>query len=159
VIPIGDVEELYNSILNGATSVAETRFSDAGSEYEMAFEALYGIGQLETGTAVRASGPTLRWGWAEFEASLATVLASLVEDQYLIVQVKHRPYFVQFAAQGAEGMRVESTSNVVVSPAFRLDQSQVDELVRLGWQRPTGTVDSSTPERDTAGSPNFFIDV
>jgi len=96
--------------------------------------------------------------WPPFEKSLAAVLDGLVEDQYLILLVKHSNRFIQFAAQGAFGIRVETTSNHYLSKQEKLDERQIAALIEAGWQVPTGKPGESTPEDDPDGSPNFFIE-
>ena len=54
---------------------------------------------------------TLSVDWPPFAKTLASVLAKLEEDQFLIVPVKQSNQYVQFAAQGSFGMRTETTSN------------------------------------------------
>jgi hypothetical protein len=77
----------------------------------------------------------------------------------LILAVKYRRYFVQFAAQGSHGLRAEVSSNSVLPADHRLDTASVARLTELGWKPPTGTLENSTPERDPDGSPNFFMEL
>ena len=97
--------------------------------------------------------------WWPFADRLMTALRDMKEDQFLVLSLKESNRFVQFAAQGAHGMRVEATSNHFLSGRERLDDKQVRALVRLGWRKPTGTPEQSTPELDTDGSSNFFLDL
>ncbi len=96
--------------------------------------------------------------WSPFEHKLAVTLAGLEEDQYLILSVKGTNRFVQFAAQGAFGMRVETTSNSYLSTQEQLYAKQISSLLEAGWQAPTGSANESTPENDPDGSPNFFVE-
>ena len=96
--------------------------------------------------------------WPPFADKLAAVLAKLEEDQYLIVSVKGSNRFVQFAAQGSFGMRVETTSNSYLAKPEQLNKRQVATLVAAGWKDPTGDPGESTPESDPDGSPNFFLE-
>lgn len=96
--------------------------------------------------------------WAPFKKKLAAVLATLKEDQFLIVSLKHSNRFVQFAAQGAYGMRAETTSNHYLTKQEQLDAKQLRTVESLGWVNPTGTHKESTPEADPDGSPNFFLE-
>lgn len=96
--------------------------------------------------------------WQAFAERLRLVLGAMKEDEFLIISLKETNRFVQFAAQGAHGMRVEATSNHFLSGRERLDDKQVRALVRLGWRKPTGTPAQATPERDADGSSNFFLD-
>ena len=94
--------------------------------------------------------------WPAFVSELAKVLAAMEEDQYLIVLVKQSNRFVQFAAQGAYGMRIETTSNHFLPKRERLSRGQIAKLIDMGWSDPTGSALESTPELDPDGSPNFF---
>lgn len=96
--------------------------------------------------------------WPPFEKTLASALEGLVEDQYLILLVKQSNRYIQFAAQGAFGIRVETTSNHYLSKQEKLDERQIAALIEAGWQVPTGKPGESTPEDDPDGSPNFFIE-
>lgn len=96
--------------------------------------------------------------WPPFADRLAAVLAQLEEDQYLIVSVKGSNRFVQFAAQGFFGMRVETTSNSYLAKAEQLNKRQVATLIDAGWNDPTGAPEETTPEKDPDGSPNFFLE-
>jgi hypothetical protein len=96
--------------------------------------------------------------WRSFAERLAGVLDLLVEDQYLVIPVKRTNRFVQFAAQGAVGMRAEISSNSYLPHSQRLNSKQIAALVAAGWHGPTGTPDAATPEKDPEGPPNFFID-
>ena len=46
--------------------------------------------------------------WTGFGRRLVQVLGALEEDEYLIINLKGINRFVQFAGQGAHGMRVET---------------------------------------------------
>jgi hypothetical protein len=86
------------------------------------------------------------------------VLATLEEDEFLIISVKGSNRFVQFAAQGSFGMRAETTSNTYLAESEQLDAGQIAALTQAGWSAPTGAPNASTPELDPDGSPNFFIE-
>jgi hypothetical protein len=96
--------------------------------------------------------------WPPFAQKLATILEKLEEDQFLILSVKHSNRFVQFAAQGSFGMRVETTSNNYLAKPEKLNDQQIATLVEAGWHVPTGSSSDSTPEDDPDGSPNFFVE-
>ncbi|MBI4742525.1 MAG: hypothetical protein HY777_13465 [Betaproteobacteria bacterium] len=96
--------------------------------------------------------------WPPFAEKLAAALAKLEEDQYLILLVKRTNRFVQFAAQGSYGMRVETTSNAYLSKPEKLNERQIATLLQNGWSDPTASPDESTPENDPDGSPNFFVE-
>lgn len=95
--------------------------------------------------------------WLPFTSSLAGVLARLKEDRFLIILAKRSNRFVQFAGQGSSGMRAEVVANAFLSPGEWIDEAGLDELLHLGWRAPTGNPESSTPERDPDGSPNYFM--
>lgn len=94
--------------------------------------------------------------WPPFEQKLASALKKLEEDQVLILVVKHSNRFVQFAAQGSYGMRIETTSNSYLAKPDKLNGRQIATLLGAGWSRPSGSPAESTPENDPDGSPNFF---
>ena len=96
--------------------------------------------------------------WPPFTGNLARALSQLQEDQFLIIPVKYSRRFVQFAAQGAFGMRTETTSNSYLTKQDRLDHEQIARLVQFGWKNPTGSPSEATPEKDPDGSPNFFCE-
>lgn len=97
--------------------------------------------------------------WQAFGERLQAELIRMVEDQFLVITIKETNRFVQFAAQGAEGMRAEATSNHYLSGRERLDAKEMRALVKLGWRSPTGSPVEATPERDPKGSSNFFVDI
>lgn len=97
--------------------------------------------------------------WQAFGERLQTELSRMVEDQFLVITIKETNRFVQFAAQGAKGMRAEATSNHFLSGRERLDAKEMRALVKLGWHSPTGSPEEATPERDPNGSSNFFLDI
>jgi len=108
--------------------------------------------------AVADTGQAISVAWPPFTQQLAGVLGALEEDQFLVITVKRTNRFVQFAAQGAFGMRAETTSNDYLAPAERLGKRQVAALGAAGWQGQTGGPEESTPEKDPDGSPNFFVE-
>jgi hypothetical protein len=112
-------------------------------------------------TARSRSGKRLapaRQDWNTLEKNLAAVLGAMGEDQFLIVSAKREPWFVQFAAKGAGGLRAEAVSNNYLPEGSRLPDTKVAALKRLGWLPPTGLPPESTPEKQPNGSPNFFRD-
>ena len=96
--------------------------------------------------------------WPAFELKLAGALGTLEEDQCLILVVKHSNRFVQFVAQGLQGMRIETTSNSYLAKPDKLNDRQIATLLDAGWGCPTGSPAESTPENDPNGSPNFFVE-
>ena len=99
--------------------------------------------------------------WQELGANLALCLADLDEDDYLIIESKRAPYYVQFAAQGAYGMRAEAVGNGYIDePDAVSTQEDYARARALGWCAATDLPEGDqTADRDPDGSPNFFIDV
>jgi len=95
--------------------------------------------------------------WVPFAQKLATALEKLEEHQFLILPVKRSRRYIQFSAQGAFGMRVETTSNSYLNKKEQLNEQQISFLIDVGWQAPTNTPNDSTPEKDPDGSPNYFV--
>lgn len=96
--------------------------------------------------------------WPVWQQKLAAVLSGLEEDQYLVISTKHGNHFVQFAAQGAFGMRVETTSNSYLQKPEKLSAAQRKALRDLGWNDPSGSPEEATPEQDPDGSPNYYLE-
>jgi hypothetical protein len=107
--------------------------------------------------AERSGGATAVW--SPFTSALAGVLERLQEDQYLVISIRDMHRFVQFAAQGAHGMRVETVSNQYLEAWEQLDDGQLNALRKLGWKDPTRPPPESTPSGDPHGSPNHFVDL
>jgi hypothetical protein len=97
--------------------------------------------------------------WATFASALATCLPDLHEDEFLIVSYKRANYYVQFAAQGIFGMRVEASCNSFIEPEAALTDEQYAMMAELGWNRATEDVPESGHSDDPDGSPNFFMDL
>lgn len=119
---------------------------------------LEGTPTNESQAKASAATNRLSVAWPPFAEKLAAALAKLEEDQYLILLVKRTNRFVQFAAQGSYGMRVETTSNAYLSKPEKLNERQIATLLQNGWSDPTASPDESTPENDPDGSPNFFVE-
>lgn len=96
--------------------------------------------------------------WADLARRLAQILAQMREDEFLVICVKRSNRFVQFAAQGAHGLRMEATSNAFLKGSDRLRLDDIAVLAALGWKPPTGSPTHSTPGNDPTGSPNYFLD-
>lgn len=105
----------------------------------------------------RAAKATSR-DWGIFSERLTSVLAKLKEDQYLIISAKNGNRYVQFACQGAWGMRAEVTSNHFLEGSDKLKRREMSWLRSHGWNAPTGSANKATPKRDPNGSPNYYID-
>ncbi|WP_459935578.1 T3SS (YopN, CesT) and YbjN peptide-binding chaperone 1, partial [Desulfonatronum parangueonense] len=95
--------------------------------------------------------------WTAFAENLAQVLAGLQEDQYLILEAKRSNRYIQFAGQGAYGLRMETTSNHYLLKSDQLTEQQIALLTENGWNSPTRDPRESSPEDNPEGSPNFFI--
>jgi hypothetical protein len=96
--------------------------------------------------------------WPTFAQKLASALEILVEDQFLIISVKHSNQYIQFAAQGSFGLRMETTSNSYLAKSEQLNERQIADLIDAGWHVPSGTPADASPENDPDGSPNFFVE-
>lgn len=95
--------------------------------------------------------------WAVWGRKLTATLAKLKEDEYLIISAKRGQRMVQYAGQGAFGMRVETSSNEYLLKGNRLSAAQIKALVEAGWHKPTHK--STSKARTAHGSPNFYVDV
>lgn len=95
--------------------------------------------------------------WQELERRLADTLSDLSEDEFLVIEQKVSNRFVQFAAQGRYGMRVEAVANTFLPPAEHLSNQSIASLLSLGWHAPTYDLDKVSKEPPD-GSPNFFLD-
>lgn len=95
--------------------------------------------------------------WAPFRQALERVLANLGEDRVLILRAKRSGRCIQFAGQGAHGMRAEVIGNAFLSDTDRLGPAQLARLDAHGWRAPTGTPEEATPELDPDGSPNPYL--
>ena len=95
--------------------------------------------------------------WTDFGWRLMQVLGALEEDEYLIISLKGSNRFVQFAGQGAHGMRVETVSNFYLPEAQQLGEAQHDAMLKLGWNAPCNLPDEFGHE--PVGSPNYFLDL
>ena len=102
--------------------------------------------------------PRVSSAWGPFAGQLASVIEQLREDQFLIISTKRPNRYVQFAGQGAFGLRAETVCNQYLPASDQLDEAQIATLQGFGWQLPTGAPDQATPERDPDGSPNFYLD-
>ncbi len=103
--------------------------------------------------------PLTEQAWGQFESALTSVLSDLEEDEFLVITHKASGSFVQFASQGAHGMRAEAVNNPNVSEpdATELTQAARSHLLGLGWQAPTYIPVEGVPE-PSEGSPNYYFD-
>jgi type III secretion system-like peptide-binding chaperone len=115
----------------------------------------------ETGEPRRlAESPACAAAWERFQRRLAEVLPDLSEDEYLIITRKQTNQFVQFAAQGQHGMRVEAVGNEFLSASAQLSDESIASLVAMGWHAPTYALTTKPADEDEPadGSPNFYLD-
>ncbi len=75
--------------------------------------------------------------WAAFRSGLADVLAKLADEQYLVLSIKGRPGFVQFAG-GSNEVRGEVISNAFLDADHKLDDRHLATCRDLGWEPPSG---------------------
>jgi hypothetical protein len=76
--------------------------------------------------------------WLALTTRLGEALGCLEAGQFLILQTRDdEPYYVQFAAGGAEGLKMEAVSNRFLQGWRQLDDVAHGRLRRLGWRPPT----------------------
>jgi hypothetical protein len=76
--------------------------------------------------------------WNRLNRKLTETLGCLEPGHFLILQTRdHEPYYVQVAAGGLEGFRMEAVSNRFLTGWRRLDATAHARLRRLGWMPPT----------------------
>lgn len=99
--------------------------------------------------------------WVRFTDDLALCLSDLDEDDFFVLSYKRATYYVQFAAQGRFGMRVEATCNAYIDePGDQLSDEDCAAMAQLGWRNPTKAPSKRSKTRqDPDGSPNFFRDL
>jgi len=121
---------------------------------------------IKAGEPTSASAPAARptkaparrrQAWNEYAKLVARILDALDAGQFLILTPADRPGFVQFAAQGMQGLRAEAVSNAFLPSDHQLGDDALAAALRLGWQPPTGEP-GTTPEHDPEGSPNYFCE-
>jgi hypothetical protein len=95
--------------------------------------------------------------WQVFELRLVETLSDLSEDEHLVIVQKATKRFVQFAAQGHHGMRIEAVSNAFLPKNAQLSARAIDTLLSMGWHAPTYELAEGTAE-PADGSPNFYLD-
>ena len=105
----------------------------------------------------RATAPA--GAWSKCRDTLAAAIASLQEDDYLIVIASRAAnHFVQFYGHGALGLRLEAVSNTYLEEGHRLSDAACLDLLALGWNPPT-YVPAEGVEEPKGGSPNFYLDM
>lgn len=100
--------------------------------------------------------------WLNLAQRLTLVLGDMDEDEYLILSEKKRTVYIQFAAQGAFGMRVEAVSEALCGPDVTLSKEDKKTLKRLGWSSPTYTKQPNSSQRPSPsqspnGSCNYYV--
>jgi T3SS (YopN, CesT) and YbjN peptide-binding chaperone 1/T3SS (YopN, CesT) and YbjN peptide-binding chaperone 3 len=78
--------------------------------------------------------------WDEFEVRLARVLGRMAADSFLLLAVACGDcnYFVVFAQGGQAGFRAEAVGNAYLQGNWALSPAKEQQLVDLGWRRPSG---------------------
>ena len=69
--------------------------------------------------------------WVAFEHALARAVSDLDEDEFLVIERKNTNYFVQFAAQGSSGLRVEASANAYQPRPARIPMSSHPSSLRI----------------------------
>ncbi|HEY5664495.1 MAG TPA: YbjN domain-containing protein [Ilumatobacter sp.] len=94
--------------------------------------------------------------WDEYADHLALTLDALEAGQFLVLLPADRPGFVQFAIEGARGMRAEAASNALLPPNQQLDERALEAAARLGWTLPGNGPGNGGCEQDA--SPNYVVE-
>jgi hypothetical protein len=99
--------------------------------------------------------------WDQFAVELGRALRNLHRDQFLIIEKKRDPYYVQFAGGGTLGMCAEAVSNGYLDIKRKLSDQACRRLLQLGWNAPTVIPDPIHDARGYKGYgvPNYFVDV
>lgn len=138
---------------------------NAKSMRTVVLAAFHALGESESvsdpalGREATRCDPTPRSrAWEPYSMTLAQALGALSDGQYLVLECKDRPGFVQFVVHGVHGLRAELVSNHYLPPEAQLTPESIETATDLGWHPPTGSPEESTPEQDPDGSANFFRD-
>ena len=106
------------------------------------------------GTA--SDGRIPRVSWTEFEGRLATMLASLEDDEFLILEAEseraHPGTYVQFAGGGPDGLLAEAVSDDFLM-TVPLSDTQLADLASFGWTLPIGDPEAPANFRRTWDAP------
>jgi hypothetical protein len=103
--------------------------------------------------------PSARDAWLRFTYELDVALGAMEEDEFLVVQIKKKNRYVQFAAQGAFGMRAEAASNFYLPEGESLNEVQNGVLLELGWHPPSKLPPELNIPHDADGSANYYLDL
>lgn len=101
--------------------------------------------------------PSTEEEWKNLITRLALVIADLSEDEYLVVSEKKRVVYVQFAAQGFFGIRVEAVSRAFSGSDVNFSKKKKKILRAMGWRKPTYAKKPGVAEPPD-GSCNYYID-
>lgn len=96
--------------------------------------------------------------WLTLQGRLAENLGVLEDGHYLILSALRDEVYVQFAAQGALGIRAESISNRYLPKGRKLGRGQTAALRKLGWEAPAAPARKGEPKRRSSAGPNFYRD-
>ncbi len=97
--------------------------------------------------------------WLDFTGRLAHTLAALRDRHFLILSTADGARYIQFAAKGENGLRLESISDAYLPYDDRLTADQADALHALGWQPPTQRALGEWGIGDASGSTNWWLDL
>lgn len=87
--------------------------------------------------------------WADFAGRLTRALKSLKRDEFLILETRGDPDYVQFACRADDGLRIEAVSNGYLPAEKCLSAKHREKLLELGWNPPThfpGELDRLGPQ-------------
>ncbi len=98
--------------------------------------------------------------WRTLSRAFARYLHELIEGDFIIISHRHINYYVQVAAQGEDGFRIEAVNNTyIVPPSAALTTAQYARMSELGWRSATEDAEVAKERYDPEGSPNFFRQV
>jgi L-2-hydroxyglutarate oxidase LhgO len=72
--------------------------------------------------------------WPPFAKALASALARLEEDQFLVISTKQGDHFVQFAGQRSFGLRAETASNGFPPKSEQFSDAQIKAPACIGGE-------------------------
>ena len=83
--------------------------------------------------------------WTDFERELVVTLATMREDESLVLSLPDSGRYVQIMAIEDSGLLAEVSSNAFLAGKGRLEAIEELALAGLGWSPPTSGPDGSTP--------------
>ncbi len=108
----------------------------------------------------RTPAPPARAGrgaaWQRLTRRLAEALELLEEGLFLVLSVRGRHRFVQFAGAGEDGLRAECVANQYLAVGDRLSAANHRALRKLGWRAPSRRAVGTGSVGDEDGSPNWL---